>query len=505
MNKFQDEIKSVWFKYLRVLLSTLSGFILSIIFVKYFTTNEYGAYSFFMQMSTTISIITSFGLSATIMRFVPEYLQKNNLKSINTLIKYSLLLRIVGLFLLFALILLFSKEFSIYFNRNKAFTILIPAILSFIFLNSINTLLRTFLYTSYSKEYINDYIEIIKIILITAIFWYLLRSDYGLKAIIYTLIIINIIIFALLIIEAIKAFFKNNKLDISTNFAFERKRIFKYGAFNFLTGTTGFLRDTAIDIFVISYFLTDEKIAFYTLGSALALYLSKINPAEILKNIFYPLIFKEYAKSNNDIEVLKKYSVFLNKLSLFVIMPFLLILFIYAEEIIKYIYNPKYIESVTILRIFAGFYFFRVFIKSYQIFFHSLEKNQFIFIGSLLGIVNLIMSIIFIQFWDIAGVAFSTSLTWLINLIIFALILRFRLKIKLSFFNKETLKLLINILFISVFLIVLKSIITSLVSLLIICGIAFLIYLVISILNKSFTSEERSFINSVVGKKVWKF
>lgn len=504
MNRFEDEIKSVWVKYLKVFLTALSGFVLSILFVRYFSPSEYGEYSFFIQMSTTIGIITSFGLSATLMRFIPDFLQKNNYKSINILAKYSLILRISGLLFIFILILSFSKEFSEIFNRNEGFLILIPAILSYIFLNSLNTLLRTFLYTSYSKEYLNDYIEILKTLVVTFVFWYLLKSDFGLNAIIYTLIIINAIIFSLLAFETIKIFFENKK-EKNKQQEFEKKRVLKYGIFNFLSGTTGFLRDTAIDIFVISYFLTDQKIAFYTLGSSLALYLSKINPAEILKNIFYPLIFKEYAKNNNDINVLKKYSVFLNKLSVFIVSPFIIIMIIYAEEIIKYVYNSQYADSVIILRIFALFYFFRIFIRTYKIFFHSLEKNQFIFIGGLLGIFNFVLSVIFIQYWDIVGVALSTAITWFVNLIIFVFILRFKLQIRVSFFNKLTIKLIFNILIFSSLLVLFKLLIVNFLSLAIITILVYLSFFVLSFYNKSFSEEERRFMNSVIGRKIWKF
>ena len=74
--KYENEIKSVWIKYFRIFLATISGFALSVIFVKFFTPEEYGSYSFIIQMSSSVLVITSLGLSTTLIRFIPEYIQK---------------------------------------------------------------------------------------------------------------------------------------------------------------------------------------------------------------------------------------------------------------------------------------------------------------------------------------------------------------------------------------------------------------------------------------------
>ena len=119
-----------------------------------------------------------------------------------------------------------------------------------------------------------------------------------------------------------------------------KKRVIEYALYNFLTSSTGFLKDISVDVMVISHYLGNKETGYYTIGATLTLFLGKINPAELLKNIFYPLTFKKYSQ-NNDLNEVKKFADFITKLSVAVVMPFLTALIIFSEEIIYFVYTPE--------------------------------------------------------------------------------------------------------------------------------------------------------------------
>jgi len=498
----QNEVRSTLVKYIAIATNMVGGVLLSMILVKFLSKEDYGTYSFIFSTVATITIITSFGLNATVIRFIPDYIINKRYLSINTLIKFSITLKVISSIFIIILLYTFSDYFISFFNQALFDKELLKIFLVFIFFYTLNPLLATIFFSSYSLEYKNSYTEIFKSLFLLISISYFLFLGYGIKTIIVLWIISLIIIFLYIVKNAVPVILYNQQNGL--NEKFEIKRVFQYAKYNFLTVSTGFLRDTSIDIFVISHYLGSEKVAFYALGVSIALYLSKINPSEVLKNVFYPLIFKEYAQKK-DINVLKRYSMFLAKISAFTVLPVLLVILIYAKEIIIYIFNPQYTESIIVLQIMALFYTFRIFTKSLVIFFLSLEKNKIIFIGSLFGIINFILSIILIKILGIKGVALSTGITWLLNFLFYYLMIRVKIKCKLFAFNIYTFKFFINIIIFTLSLLLFKFFITNIFTLLGFSFLAYLIFLFISTKNKIFTTDEKSFINSLFNKKVWIF
>lgn len=499
MHDFSEGIKSSKVKYIATLFNYGISFLSSILLVKILVPNDYGALKIVTSICSIAALVTSLGLNSVIIRYVPLYISKKSYKSINNIFHYVLSLRIIALLIFCSIFIIFQSFIFQTFKLSLGYTNLVNIIILYILVESSISIFSMTYISAYLQEYKNDYIQMLSAFILLIIYSFFYYCSADIYKIFLAIVFVSLFKSSLILYESIKKYIHNLNLGGIT--VISKMIIFRYGFFNFMYTTTGFLRDITIDNLVISYFIDLHKVGIYAFGASLVLVLSTLNPLNLLKNIIYPITFKRYSSSGNDINILINISHFMTRISLFIIIPCQIILILLAKKIIILLFNPLYVEAEVCVIILSGFLFFSSILRRYHIIYQTLEKNEYVFYGSFFGIYNLILSILLAPKLGITGVALATGSTGLLTYLFDWFIIRKRLKIKLTFPFKSTFQIGINCLpFIFIILLIRESI-SNLMELIVLVIVCITTYLLMSNRNKILCEEERDLINNAIGKK----
>jgi len=113
------------------------------------------------------------------------------------------------------------------------------------------------------------------------------------------------------------------------------------------------------------------------------------------------------------------------------IAPAVLIIYLFAEEIVLLIAGEQYLESVSVLRIILVFTIVKPFLRQFGITLDAIGKPQINFYTILvLMVVNIISNYILIGLAGLTGAAYGTLFTLLVSMVINRIILKRELEIK---------------------------------------------------------------------------
>jgi O-antigen/teichoic acid export membrane protein len=381
-------------------LQSILGFVLLPILTIYYTPEIFGAYSLLLLLSALSSAIFYLGASSALGRF---YLEENSDLYRNKIFTTSLIITLIGAFLLISLGLIFAKPLSIGLFETDKYHLPVKLILiatSFGFLLNLMTLLLR-----YENKAILFFIIIISGILVNFIITYSLLSkfNYGILAPIYGLLISNALSFSALLLIKIKSLTKKLKVE-------QFKLILSFGIQSSFAGLSFYLLDW-IDRLIINELLNLNDVGIYSLGYRLG----------AIINIFIVVPFSliwapmrmQYAKSNNIAFLTSKV------MSYYTVVGVLVLLFtiLFGEEILKLIFvNEGYSEAFLITPIIMT----SLFIYGYQNivdFGIYLRKKVFFYviIAVILIIINIILNYVLIPKYGFFAASLVTLITYFLS------------------------------------------------------------------------------------------
>ncbi len=175
---------------------------------------------------------------------------------------------------------------------------------------------------------------------------------------------------------------------------------------------------------------------------------------------------------------------------------------ILAKEIIFLVYNPKYLESLSVVYILLISYSIGFLSYTFASIINVLEKNELFFYSGIFSIYNLIMDIILIAKFGIIGAAIATGSALVLQYFYYYYFVRKLTKINFVFPFKSLFKSLFNFMPTIVFLFFFKPFITDIWFLITAIIFAMIIYFITSYINKLFSEKEREMINNAIGKRL---
>ncbi|MHA1233191.1 MAG: oligosaccharide flippase family protein [Candidatus Helarchaeota archaeon] len=502
MSNFKQKIKqNTFYTFIGKILEIVFNFLILWLLVNKLSTADYGIYNLLFGMATYLGIISSAGLVPAFTRYLPEFFQKKEYDKFLWTIKFGLIFRFIVFVILIIFILLFYNKIGPFFNIQNYSIYFIVFSIGLVFL-----------FQAQMLQHILEGIFLHKYVVLSQFFYSLLRIS-----LLYLIFYLGYTLFQVLLVELFSALFLyiilflfflyKNYNQIKGDRTFRNlsktrllKRLFRYSSFSLFNEIgKGFL-DISTDYFVISHFLGTHFLGVYAFGARIGRLISQLLPSRFLRNIITPAFFARYSISKNGEELNKMFR-FLSKLNAFLLFPIFILVAIFAEEIIKFIFDPKYLESYSVLIIFLIHFMMLAFPTALPL--QAVERPEFVLIAKSSSIYNLVMDIILIQFFGIIGVAIATT-----SAIIVKRMLEYYMSKKYAnilFPWKGILKILINCLPLIIFAYWFKSSVNSALSLIIIFVFLEIIYLIISFFNKVFIEEERIIINSILGKKCFVF
>lgn len=174
------------------------------------------------------------------------------------------------------------------------------------------------------------------------------------------------------------------------------------------------------DILMLSFMKGAVEVSRYAVGTTL-IFAAYLLPT-VLYNYFLPKLTVAFEKKKIDYF----YSQFMI-LTLVLTLPLTILLFVFSEEILKFIYTYKYVDSKYILKILAIVFFFHSFCFVFgAVITASGNQSLRSKIQVLAAITNILLNVIFIPLYGAEGAAFTTVVT---EVIIFMLYRNFSRKL----------------------------------------------------------------------------
>lgn len=172
---------------------------------------------------------------------------------------------------------------------------------------------------------------------------------------------------------------------------------------------------------------------------------------EILINVLLPVLSRMFKENSAKWEITGLY---MNKILLMIVMPISLILFIYSEPILNLIYGVKYIEAISVLRIFSVIIFIRFALEPYALMLTTSNRQIIrLYVVMVATFLNFLLNYFMIKQYGVNGAAVVSLITNLFVALLY-IAAEFRLFKKWAVNFNTFVLILISILIIALFSIV---------------------------------------------------
>jgi O-antigen/teichoic acid export membrane protein len=481
-------------------------FLTSVYIIRYLSVEEYGAYKLIGSIIIFATYLTSFGLESALGRFIPEFIGKRQYKKINRILLLALLLRISVLFIFAGLLVFFKYSIFNFLNLPSILMSWLGVIILIIFIQRTDSLFGDQFLASYMEHYLSRLNQVGATVLQFVLFLCVVFYNWGLGGLILSMLIVQSLSFICYLYLAIRKYTRNVRCyNIEDTFRLENRRILRFSLFSFLAVSTGVFKEIMIDNFVISHYLGAKMVGLYSFAAVMTGIVRQINPIGILKGVFNPLFTRKYYSNSEDREILLFSFEFFNKLYFFITIPALIGMGLLAKEIIIYVYNPEYINTLSIIYVLLGCYSIGLLTYTFDAIINTLEKNELFFYSGIFSIYNLIMDIILIPRFGIIGAAIATGSALVLQYFYYYYFTQKLTGLNFVFPFGSLFKSLINLIPMVMFLFIFKQYISSILSLLTTIFTAMIIYFLTAYFNKLFSDKERTMINNAIGRNIWVF
>lgn len=492
--------KSIYYSYYAQVVSLFTNFFLSIILINNLDLKVFGEYSFFISAIIFLGVVVNFGLENSFLRFGSEFLEKKNNGKVNNLLLKILLIRLILLFIISCLLILFFTEIK------NIFKITIDLKLFFIFLSifiviKVKSIIGRSFLTIYLQVYNERLNEIVYQISKLILFFLILIAGKGFKEILISWLCLEIFSIGHYIYLLLKKTLSQKKNLISNFSKKETNRIIKFSNTQAIIAIIFLLSDVTLDNIMIGYFLDQESVAIYSFTFALLFLTIKFNPPSILKGTFISLITKDFVLKKS-ISMIRDYHRLLLKLGLIISAPLLTILSMNLEKIITLIYSPNYLPAIPLINIGIIFMFFFSCLTSFSIITQVLEKNKFYFFVGFFSILNVIGNILLIPMYGELGALISSGVSLI--LIFFYYMVKYTKIYKMFFFPYiEFFKIILSCLPLMFLHIIFNDYINSLIGLIFIVISQIITYILVIKKFSIFLLNEKILLNNIFKKKIF--
>lgn len=394
-----DRKEFILYSFMRIMVMLL-GLVSNIFIVRKLSVSNYGIFSLTYML---IGLLTTFGFSwssSSIIYYGSR--EKADSGAISKTFWARNIIMLVSMTVITLIFILFHKEINAYVGEKLA------------------AILLVWLLVSVLEDYLIQYFLAVKkqlysgMLLITARIIYIAGvalTTFDVKTLIY----INIISHATVLFYI----FAINRKDIGS-YSFDRKWFKEVLNFSLwqLFGYSGLYLINFGDTAVIKYFMTTEDIAVYNVAYKL---FNNIADIAYVISGFYASHVSEYfvgadRKGIRAFYYRERYYILL----LAVLAHALVIAF--AGRIFLILYGSSYSESVNIFRILmvgSASRYFKIF---YILYFNISKKHRILQTLNLIqALLNLLLDIIFIKFFGLAGPALATAISMLLITVFSAL------------------------------------------------------------------------------------
>lgn len=468
--------------------------------VRAMAIEEYGLYSvLFAGILVSLPYFAGLGIPNLLIRFVPEFFAQSRFRMIERLFRTANLLQVGTGILWLIPALIFAPHLANWIKFPGSEAILrIFAVGALAFLlqdNVMLTLSGTFKQrVIFSVIFAYNMIRLITIIYVT-------QHAYSLMAV----AIVEVASFVISLILYFVAYRRAIRLlavqDETPKEPIAWRRFFRYAGLSYVNEIgNGFLAQ-ATDLLIVTGTLGGITVGYYGIADKITAMVKHGLPNNVLKSVIEPLFFSEYGSSQT--ESMRFGFSLLTKALLFVALPAGLWLALMAEPVIIYLFDPRYVQGAEFITIMA--LFIPVFALGMPLFLtlQNAERIDLVIYSKIAGVLKILLGLWLVPQWGAIAMVWISGLgLTLQNLILYIFILT---KLRIHADHVGLLRLVTNGALTALVFLLIRDLFAGLGGLLLSAPFFAVVYLVLNVLHKPFQIEERTFINSHLPRRLWKF
>jgi len=385
-----------------------AGIVFSIYTVRMLTIEEYAAWGVIRRSFLPFAILlTSFGLNPSLLRFIPELMEKGANAALRRLLFFAGGTKIAVALLLAAALVIFYGPIERVLDLPQALRPVLPVTVAFLIGFVLTEFLTQGVLPSFLDQTFYSAVTMLMVIGYTVAAVWALRNGYGLAGVLWSQVaFIGLAVVALAVRAGrLVAPILRAPPGMSMNI---RKRVRRFAGINLLIAAGAMLRSAAVDVLVISAFLGDSDVALYTFASGVALMAFAYTPMANVGTVLTPIMAREYSRTK-DPGRLAFFFRLSTKLVLHTSVPLMVALFVFLPNVITDIYQrPEYLGSLAVGRLFVAYMIVKLLSSPFAVLYQAIERPEFSMYAHGFAVLNVVLLFFLVPAFGINGAAIAT-------------------------------------------------------------------------------------------------
>lgn len=409
--------KSASYSFVIKITGLLLGFSIQVVLARTLGVDEFGLYSFVATMVMFISTMTILGLDKSIIRFLPEYTNNNEIDLLSSFVIWSLRKLFLATCIVSALLLIFEPVLASLATPVGGVLLILAVALIIInvpvnYISGVLLAMKKPVLSQFPSSVLKPLIILLSIIIAITIFSVELDAA--------DVITINIIVSIFMLLVYVVFFFRHKSFKIKLeNNVYEHKKEWWKTSIGFIGITLCNLIITQTDIMMIGSLLAPKEVALYAVAAKISglllFFLASVNA------VVAPLISEYYHGSKRD-ELIKIVGISSKIITISTVFSAIVII-VFSNTILS-IFGVEYLIAKDVLIVLCLGHCVNALTGSVS-YIMSMTGYQGYVIKILVvsSVINLLLNWILINNFGIIGAAYATAIATIVwNLSMFIVV-----------------------------------------------------------------------------------
>lgn len=437
--------------FLMMVLSAVIGYFLRMTIARNLSVADYGLFYSVLSFVLLFTLLKDLGLNQALVKYIPEFLTRNQKKDIKSAIMTVFLIEF-GVAFIIALILICSSHFlAIHFFHADAAVWILIFIALFYWLSSFQDIFYVIAQGFQASKYYSV-VEVLRnsFLLLFVLIAFVFYKSAIVPAFIYFIVMLILpFIYFIFLLRIFPGF-----LRIKTEIRWPLVKKFFNFSFPVLIGSIGSTFISYADVLSLTWFRSLDEVGFYSVALPTVMLIWYVPLA--VSAVLFPMVSEMNARGHK--EYLRKGISLVYKYSYLIVTPVAFTMLLFPDIIIRILFGEKYIGGAIALQILAiGSIFYTIALINSNVLagLGKVKTNAAIIL--ITAVLNIVLCIVLVPKYGVGAAAAATSSSYFLMMILNTFVLQKKIQLPLPL--GTWLKILISgIAFISVILL-LKNII----------------------------------------------
>ena len=369
--------------------------------VRNLSTNDWALYSLFLGLLVYMNFFSNLGVAGTLQRFIPDFLAKGYPGATRKVASIALFVRLLVVMSLIAISLLLFRPLSDFLQISGRYlphyAVFTMAILCFAMSETVTVALQ--------GVFCHKWVALSQGVMfstrIAGLVW-VFHSGYGLMGVMAIEAVCAFLALAVLL-SAYRINMPGARAEAGGIVKENFRRMARFTGFNLFYGTGNMFLDPATSLIIISHFLDKTDLALYAFAMRMSVMAFNLLPTMLVQSVVRPMFYTRYAQEG-DVSVLQRMFKMLVHLNVFMLAPLFAATFLFGDSLIALL-KPEMSTAVTLLMIIAFFNMLRFTELPTDLVLQAIERVDIHLYSRIFSLAAVVGSILVINIWGTPGVA----------------------------------------------------------------------------------------------------